>query len=276
MTIDAHQHFWNYHPVKDAWITEDMKVLQRDFLPDHLKVELMKNDVDGTVVIQADQSLDETNYLISLSERNHFIKGVVGWVDLQSSTLEAQLQQFSEHPILKGFRHILQAEPMGFMTTKAFVSGVKNLSIHGYTYDLLTTESQLEEAYEFLRKTQEVPIVIDHISKPDIKSQSYSNWEYYMSKISEFPNVRVKLSGLATEANWQTWTPDLFKRYVEACLEFFGPKRLMWGSDWPVCLLAGDYKSIKESIVVLVKTLSTSEQNQIFGETANEFYQLNV
>lgn len=274
MKIDAHQHFWQFDPVRDAWITDDMSVIQRDFLPEDLYPILEENDVDACVAVQADQSEKETEFLLGLAQSHPWIKGVVGWVDLLSPELENRLDFYKQNPAFKGVRHILQAEASGFMTQKAFVNGVSQLMTHDLTYDILTTESQLPEVVDFVKALPEMSLVIDHLSKPNIKEASFDQWKKNMERISQYEHVCVKLSGMVTEADWQNWDDSTLKPYVDACLEMFGPSRLMFGSDWPVCLLAGSYQQVYDSLKTCINELTPSEQQQILGGTATSFYKL--
>lgn len=274
MKIDAHQHFWKYNPVRDSWITDDMKAIQRDFMPVDLEPLLKQQNLDGCVAVQADQSEVETNFLIELATVNPWIKGVVGWVDLKSDQLEDRLTHFSESTSFKGVRHILQAEPRGYMTDRRFVNGVKTLSHHGLTYDILTHEGQLDEVLELVGALPEMPLVVDHLSKPGIKTKSFDHWAKYMKLLSEFDHVHVKLSGMVTEADWDHWSLEDLQPYIDFCLEHFGAKRLMYGADWPVCLLAGTYERVIETFKLSLKELSEAEQEWIMGETAVHFYNL--
>ena len=274
MRIDAHQHFWNYDPVRHDWINEDMKAIQKDFLPNDLLPTLTKNGFDGTVLVQVDETDDETEFLLSLADSHSLIKGVVGWVDLKSENLEAKLDQYQGSKQLKGFRDILQAKPKGFMTDSNFVNGIRTLGKKGYTYDILSFESQLEEVLELVNQLGEQPLVIDHISKPKIKNASFDHWAKYMGEISKREHVFVKLSGMVTEADWKDWTTNDFRPYIDFCLEKFGPNRLMFGSDWPVCLVAGDYSEVLNIVKNSIDSLSESEQDQILGNTAANFYKI--
>lgn len=274
MKIDAHQHFWEYDPVRDGWITAEMQVIRRDFLPEDLKPILDLHELDGCVVVQADQSERETQWLLDLSQAHSWIKGVVGWLDLKAEDLQLKLAQYQQHPQFKGVRHILQAEKEGFMTDPSFVKGVSEVGNHNLAYDILTTEAQLEEVLALISMLPEMPLVIDHLSKPNIAQGSYAHWAKYMRLLSERPNIYVKLSGMVTEADWQHWSADDLRPYVDLCLECFGPGRLMYGSDWPVCLLAGSYDQVSSAFRSCIGTLSVSEQNAIYGETASEFYKL--
>lgn len=274
MKIDAHQHFWQYDPVRDTWIDESMKKIRRDFMPDDLFPLLEKTGIDGTVAVQADTSEKETQFLLTLAEKYGFIKGVVGWADLTSPNLEERLEHFSQFDRLKGFRHILQSEPDGFMTDDAFVHGLKKLHNYGYTYDILIYENQLDECIDLLSRLPEMDLVIDHIAKPRIRDRSFRDWASRMKIVAGFQNVKVKLSGLVTEADMQHWDEDDFTPYLESCLEYFGPDRLMTGSDWPVCLLAAEYEEVIGIVDWFSGGLSTSEYEAITGGTATEFYSL--
>lgn len=274
MKIDAHQHFWKFDPVRDAWISEEMQVVRRDFMPGDLLPLLQQHQVDGCVAVQADQSEAETQFLLDLAAEHAWIRGVVGWVDLRDPQVAQRLEYFAANPIFRGVRHILQAEPAGVMTSRAFVAGLKTLARYDLTYDILSSESQLPEVVELVEQLPAMRLVIDHISKPDIKAHSFDRWAVYMKQLSAVETVSVKLSGLVTEADWSHWTVSDLQPYVDFCLEYFGPKRLMFGSDWPVCLLAGGYHPYFEALKSLLAALSTDEQQLIFGETATQFYDL--
>ncbi len=274
MRIDAHQHFWNYDPVGHDWINEDMKVIQKTFLPNDLAPILQNEGIDGTVLVQVDERDDETEFQLALAKDNPLIKAVVGWVDLKSEILEAKLDGLSEYPVLKGFRDILQAKPDGYMTDPKFVEGLRTLGNKGFTYDLLSYERQLPELLKLIDLLDEQPLVIDHISKPDIANTSFEHWAKYMGEISDRKHIHVKLSGMVTEADWKNWTTSDFTPYIDFCLEKFGPERLMYGSDWPVCLVAGQYSEVHQIIKNSIASLSQSEQNLILGETACNFYKI--
>lgn len=274
MKIDAHQHFWIFDPIRDSWITDDMRVIQRDFLPADLQPILRRNGLDGCVAVQADQSADETRFLLGLAKQNTFIKGVVGWIDLAAPDLKDRLDQYSAEPLLKGFRHIVQGEPKGFLRNQQFIDGVRQLRNTRFTYDLLIYHHQLEEALYFLSKTSDVRIVVDHIAKPSIKTGEKTHWELNMAAVSSFPNVYCKISGMVTEADWRTWTKEQIYPFLDEVFETFGPSRLMYGSDWPVCLLAASYEKQLQIVTEYISALSREEQQQIMGATAIEFYNL--
>ena len=274
MKIDSHQHFWQFDPVRDAWIDDTMQVLKNDFMPDDLKPLLKSSGIEGCVVVQADQSENETRFLLNLADQHDFIKGVVGWIDFTAPDLDERLEAFSNHPKLKGFRHIIQAEPDGFMTNKRFLEGVKKLLKTRFTYDILVVERQLEECIKFVQSLPDINLVIDHLAKPDIKNKSFDDWAVGMKKLAKFPNLHVKLSGMVTEADWENWKKVDFAPYLESCLELFGADRLMIGSDWPVCLLAAEYEQAIDIVEEFAESLSQIEYNAIMGQSAMNFYNL--
>lgn len=274
MRIDAHQHFWQYNPVKYAWIDESMGVLKRDFLPPDLQPLLEQHQIDGCVAVQADQSEEETRFLLDLSDQYDFIKSVVGWVDLKADNLDERLIFYKTAPKLKGFRHVLQAEPPGFMTDPLFVKGVQTLADYGFTYDILIFHHQLEEALQLVAQLPEMKLVIDHIAKPDIKNGERSEWEKWMRKMSKIEHVSVKISGMATEADWVNWKIDDFQFYINTTLEAFGTERVMFGSDWPVCLLAARYNQVVEIVERNLPDLNETERARLFGLNAATFYDL--
>lgn len=274
MKIDAHQHFWKFDPARYPWISDRMTVLQQDYLPTDLKPLLEAHALDGSVAVQAEQSHAENAFLLELADRHPFIKGVVGWVDLTDPLLPDRLDRSATNPVFKGVRHPVQAEPPGFLLQREFVAGVQSLAAWNLSYDLLIYEHQLEEAYSFLKQIEGVRVVIDHIAKPKIAEGSFDHWAHRMTPIAALPHVVVKLSGLVTEADHQQWKHTDFDRYLDFCLEQFGPERLMFGSDWPVCLLAADYSQVHQLIQKAIGQLTGPEQAAILGETAVHFYQL--
>jgi L-fuconolactonase len=276
MRIDAHQHFWKYKADRDLWITDEMSVIRRDFLPEDLQPILKQYNIDGCVAVQADQSEEETKFLLDLSAQHEFIKGVVGWIDLRSSgiILESKLQGYKAFPKLKGFRHVVQGEPKGFLADKNFIEGVRKLAQYGFTYDLLVYHHQLEEALKFVYAVPGVKIVIDHIAKPSIRTKEKTRWELNMAAIATASNVHCKLSGMVTEAAWMQWTKEDFEPFLDEMLEIFGPKRLMYGSDWPVCLLSGSYAEQLDIVESYIQRLSHTEREQIMGTNALNFYNL--
>ncbi|GAB3894127.1 amidohydrolase family protein [Larkinella knui] len=274
MLIDAHQHFWFYDPERDGWITEDMQRIRRDFLPADLEPVLKQNGIDGCVAVQADQSEAETLFLLQLSEAYDFIKGVVGWVDLRAENLYERLEFFSQFEELKGFRHVVQGEPDDFMMRPEFIRGVRQLAAFDWTYDILIYPSQLKAALHLVRTIPEVPFIIDHLAKPYIRDQKITTWSNYMAEIAKNPNVSCKVSGMVTEADWQTWKPDDFRPYLDVVFEHFGPDRLAFGSDWPVCLVAAEYEQMKAIVEDYVKPWGEEVRQKVFGGNAVKFYSL--
>lgn len=275
MVIDSHQHFWHYEPKKHEWIDESMKVIRRDFLPSDLEQVYNENGIDGCVAVQADQTLTETNFLIQLAKENAFIKGVVGWVDLRNDAIESTLETYANTNILKGFRHVVQGEPdHNFLLRPSFLRGISVLEKHNYTYDILIFPHQLGAALEFVKRFPNMRFVIDHIAKPYIKDGFYNGWATLMKEIGKHDNVYCKVSGIVTEADFKTWTPAQIKPYLELVFEAFGAERIMFGSDWPVCLVAGNYKQVKALITNFIANLSATEQAKVMGQNAIEFYNL--
>lgn len=275
MIIDAHQHFWHYDPVRDAWITDNMQVIKGDFLPHHLLPVLEDNNVDGCVAVQADQSEKETAFLLALAAQHDFIKGVVGWIDLCADNLDQRLAYYNQFALLKGFRHIVQAEPdPNFLLRESFCRGVKALAKYYFTYDILVYPSQLPAVAAFVKLFPGQRLIIDHLAKPDFKTGDITEWAKYMREIAAQPNVYCKLSGMVTEADWQNWEPAHFRPCLDVVLEAFGPDRLIYGSDWPVCQLAGSYAQVKGLVTDYISRLSPAEQAKIMGTNAVKFYNL--
>jgi len=274
--IDTHIHFWNYNKIKDAWITDEMKVLQRDFLPEHLENELSKNNVEGIVAVQADQSENETQFLSDLADKNSIIKGIVGWVDLQSANIERKLLYYLNNSKIKGFRHIVQSENEGFLANKKFLNGISFLKKAGFTYDILIYENQLKEAIKFVNKFPDQKFIIDHCAKPGIKNKSISEWKTLMKEIARNENVCCKISGLITEAKWNEWNEKDLYPYLDAVFESFGTERLLFGSDWPVMLLSGNYTLWKNLLEKYMSQFPSEQKQKVFRENAIYFYNLNI
>lgn len=276
MKIDAHQHFWYYKPDRDQWIDDSMAVLKKDFLPADLKPLLEENNFDGCIAVQADQSEDETSFLLKLADENDFIKGVVGWVDLRNLRIEERLNHFAGHKKLKGFRHIVQAEPDDFMLKDDFQRGIKALGEHGFTYDVLIYPSQLPAAIELVNFFPDQPFVLDHMGKPEIKNQYLGLWKEQISILAQAPNVYCKISGLVTEAAWHSWERKDFTLYLDEVFDAFGTDRLMVGSDWPVCLLSASYLQAISIVNEYIGQFSASEKAKVMGENAHRFYKISV
>ena len=274
MRIDSHQHFWKFDPVRHAWIDSSMQNIAKDFLPEDLKPLLETNLMDGCIAVQADQSETETQFLLGLAEENSFIKGVVGWVDLSAEDLSQRLEVFSKNTLFKGVRHVLQAEKEGFMLQDPFLKGISELKNFNLTYDILIYPNQLEEARLLIEKNPDQPFVLDHLAKPYIKQQKIKNWASDIKELAKYKNVYCKLSGMVTEADWNHWQFENFKKYLSMAFDTFGSDRLMFGSDWPVCLLAGSYEHVVKIIELFIENLEQEEKNNIMGRNACNFYNL--
>ena len=275
MRIDSHQHFWNYDPVRDSWITEEMSVIRNNFLPGDLKKLLKENRIDGCVAVQADQSETETQFLLSIASEHDFIKGVVGWIDLCSKTIRQQLEEHRDFRQLKGFRHILQGEKdRAFMLREDFMRGIEALKDYNYTYDILIFTDQLQYTVEFVSKFPDQKFVIDHIAKPNIREKKIEDWKTGVKELATFSNLYCKISGMVTEADWQNWEEEDFIPYLNVVVESFGIDRIMFGSDWPVCLLGGSYSEVLGIVEDYFSSFSKSEQEKLFGANAIEFYNL--
>jgi L-fuconolactonase len=277
MKIDGHQHFWIYNQNEYGWISDEMGILQKNYLPDHLKAELSSIGFDGSIALQARQSLEETNWLLNLAGQNNFIKGVVGWVDLCSPKIEEQLFQFSGNPKLVGVRHVIHDEmDDNFILRKDFLKGIAFLKNFGLTYDILVFPRHLPNTIKFVSQFPEQVFILDHIAKPLIKDKKVSPWKDDIEKLARFKNVYCKLSGMVTEANVKSWKQDDIIPYLDIVFNAFGTDRLMIGSDWPVCRVAGTYKQVMDVIISYIETYPEEDKNKILGENALIAYQLKV
>ena len=275
MRVDAHQHFWIYEPVRDAWIDNSMQVIRRDFLPADLSGHLEKHNIDGCIAVQADQSEDETNFLLKLADENPWISGVVGWVDLMALDIEQKLEHYASFPKLKGFRHIVEAEPDDhFMLGDTFQRGISFLANFNFTYDVLIFPKQLWAAIQMVENFPEQNFVLDHIAKPDIKNGVMEPWASEIKEIAKNENLYCKVSGIITEADHQNWNRDEIYPYLDVIFEAFGTDRLLYGSDWPVCLLAGSYEQVYQLIEKYVADFSEQEKAKIFGDNSAKIYGL--
>ncbi|CAM4311498.1 amidohydrolase family protein [Zobellia nedashkovskayae] len=275
MTIDSHQHFWHYEPIKHSWLDESMSVIRKDFLPEDLQQVYQKNQIDGCVAVQADQTLEETDFLLDLAKKNSFIKGVVGWADLRADNIDSILKKYSSDKNLKGWRHVVQDETdPNFLLRPNFLRGISLLEKYNHTYDILVFPHQLGSVLEFVKRFPNQKFVIDHIAKPFIKEGFYEGWAVLMKEIGKHENVYCKLSGMITEADYNTWTAEQLHPYMSLTLEAFGAERTMFGSDWPVCLVAGNYGQVKGLVTKFISTLSSQDQDMIMGKNAKEFYSL--
>ncbi len=275
MIIDAHQHFWQYDPRRHGWISDAMALLQRDFLPADLAPHLLQNHVDRTVAVQTEASLRETEFLLDLAARSERIAGVVGWIDLTSRAIVEQLQSFQGRGKLCGFRHLVQDEPDdSYLLREDVMRGIHAISDAGFTYDLLLYPRQLPAAIELVARFPNQKFVLDHCAKPIIKTRQFEPWATHIRELAKFAHVCCKLSGLITEADWSSWQPADLRPYLDLVVEAFTPSRLMFGSDWPVCLLAGEYRAVKHSIEAFAEQFSQSDRDLIFGGVAARFYNL--
>ena len=273
MRLDAHQHFWRYDPAQHVWMTDAMVALRRDYLPEDLAPLLQASGFAGTIAVQARQMVEETEWLLALAEKHAFIRGVVGWVDLRSPDLGAQLERFGANPKLVGVRHVVHDEPdEDFMLRPEFRRGIARLGPAGLTYDLLLRPPHLKAAIRLVDEFSDQPFVLDHIAKPGVGDVSKSPWREDIFRLAERPNVSCKLSGLVTEADWKAWQPGDFRPALDVVLKAFGPDRLMIGSDWPVCTLAGDYATTMGVVMDFVRDLNPSEQDGILGGNCARVY----
>ena len=275
MQIDAHQHFWKFDPVRDSWITEEMSVIRKNFLPPDLEPILEENGFGGCVAVQADQSEDETNFLLELARQNEFIKGIVGWVDLCNEKIIERLAHYKQFDSLKGFRHILQGEKdRDFMLRAEFMRGIKALKEFGFTYDILVFPDQLQYIKIFSSAFPGQKFVVDHIAKPYIKDKKLDDWKRDITAVSEYENIYCKISGLVIEADWKSWREEDFIPYIDVVVDAFGIDRVMFGSDWPVCLPAASYKQVLGIVKKYFTSFTKNEQQKFFGSNAIEFYNL--
>jgi L-fuconolactonase len=275
MLIDAHQHFWLYDPPEYGWIDDSMGVIRRNFLPGDLERELQSNDVQGSVAVQARQTIEETRWLLELSEWSPKILGVVGWVDLCSANVRPQLEEFAKHPKLVGVRHIVQSEPdERFLLREDFLRGISLLEEFDLAYDILIYTRHLPVAVEFVERFPRHRFVLDHLAKPPIKAREIQAWALGIRRLAAFPNVWCKLSGLVTEAHWQSWKPEDIRPYLDVVFEAFGTERLMIGSDWPVCLVASSYGRTLDVIKNYVQSFPVDAREAVLGENARRFWRL--
>ena len=273
--IDAHHHFWKFDPKRDSWITEEMQALRADYLPLQLEALYKKKGISGSVLVQTNSSEDENDYLLDLARQNPFILGVVGWIDLQSELLEERLAWYQQFPSLKGFRHLLQGESQrDFMLNAAFQKGIVRLNDRGFSFDLLILPDQLVYARQLVAAFPEQRFVIDHMAKPPIKQGLIADWKRAIREFAPYEQVYCKISGLVNEADWEFWDLEDFRPYIDTVLETFGTKRVMYGSDWPVCLLAASYDQVKDITEDYFYSFTMSEQADFFANNARIFYHL--
>ena len=276
MIIDSHQHFWQVGRFDYPWMSSDLGVLYQDYLPPQLEPILKRNGVEKTVLVQASNSIVESKWLLELSDQYPFIAGVVGWVDLTSSEVRDQIEQLACHSKFKGVRHLVESEPADdWLTQPSVLRGLNELAAHGLSYDLLVHTRHLPYVHTVAQSCPELRLLIDHMAKPPIGKGEFDIWSKEFRLLAQFENIQCKLSGLVTEANWNSWTTDDLRRYIDFAVDSFGPDRLMFGSDHPVCLLAASYERVLESFREALKDLSGIERNKVFHDNAVNFYRLN-
>ena len=274
MIIDSHQHFWNYDPVRDSWIDESMGSIRKNFLPEDLKAILLENNIDGCVSVQADQSEAETEFLLSCADKNPFIKGVVGWVDLTAENVEARLAHYSSNSLFKGVRHIVQSEKDDYLLRKDVQNGISKLAKYNLTYDILVFPKQLPAVLELVDRFPEQNFILDHIGKPKISMPMNETWKANITSLSKFENVSCKISGMVTETENFSFTDKDFEPFIDHVFNSFGSNRLLFGSDWPVCLLATNYKKVVKLINNYLDLHSAEIKAQVMGINAIKIYNL--
>jgi L-fuconolactonase len=275
MRIDAHQHFWKYNTSEYSWISGQMEVLKRDFLPENLLPELKGINFDGSLAVQARQSLEETRWLLEIAGKHKFVRGVVGWVDLCSEDSDKQLNDFTKNRKFAGVRHVLQDEPDDrFMLNDSFLKGIDILGKYNIVYEILILPKHLAIADKLVEWFPGQKFVLDHIAKPLIKDGTISPWKEEIQKLARHPNLSCKLSGIVTEADWKGWKKEDFLPYLDVALEAFGPSRLMIGSDWPVCTVSSSYNKTMNLVIDYINYLSQSDRDMILGDNAIRIYNL--
>lgn len=274
--LDAHQHFWRLDQFDFSWLeAEPLRPIRRNFLPSDFEAASQATPVAASVLVQTQHDTAENDWFLSLADENPWIAGVVGWVDLASEACEDQLLKYRRHAKFVGVRHIVQDEPDDdFIIREDVLRGLGVLQRHGTPYDLLFYHRHLKHAATVAKRLPELRLVLDHLAKPAIAEGRIDHWREDLTAAAACPNVWCKLSGLATEADWRRWKPEDLRPYVETALELFGPHRCMFGSDWPVCLLAADYSRVYETLRDLIGSLSPDEQLAVMGRTAADFYRL--
>ncbi len=272
--IDSHQHFWQVGRFDYPWMSSDLGVLYRDYLPHDLAPIIQKNGVNKTVLVQASNSVAESKWLLELAHTNNFIAGVVGWVDLMNP--DTQLDELCADPKFKGVRHLVESEPDDdWLVQPAVRAGLKQIAARGLSYDLLVHTRHLKHVPVIAESCPDLALVIDHLAKPPIARNEIKEWSQAFKPLANYPNINCKLSGLVTEANWTSWQTDDLRPYVDIALEHFGVDRLMFGSDYPVCLLAASYERVLESFQEILKSLNDADRDKIFRRNAEKFYRLN-
>jgi L-fuconolactonase len=274
MIIDSHQHFWKYDPVRDNWIDDSMEIIRKDFLPKDLKPLLDENGIDGCIAVQADQSETETEFLLTCAAENPFIKGVVGWVDLTAKNLEKRLMHYTANPLFKGVRHIVQAEKEDYLLREDVQNGIGKLAKHKLTFDILIFPHQLPAAIEMVEKFPKQQFILDHIAKPNISAPMDKEWKANIAALSKFENVSCKLSGMVTETENFVFSDEVFTPFMDHVFASFGANRVLFGSDWPVCLLAADYSKVLAIIMDFLEQFDDKTKVKILRKNAQLIYNL--
>lgn len=275
MRIDAHQHFWIFDKERDAWINDQMTAIQRDFMPTDLAPVLRESNIDGVIAVQASQSAEETQFLVDLSTMYAMIKGVVGWVDLQSDAIDERLKAYKKVDIIKGFRHVIEGEEdPDFLTRPKFLKGIEKLTANDYTYDLLIRPRHYTSTLACVEANPNQVFILDHMAKPSIKTGDFDEWAAFVAALASFPNVHCKISGLVTEADWESWKKEDYVKYVRHVVDSFGKDRVLYGSDWPVCLLAASYKEWVSLVDSLLDDFTADEKKAFWGGHAQRIYKI--
>jgi len=275
--MDAHHHLWKYSPGEYGWMDDSMTILKRDYLPAELEQEIRRAGITGTIAVQARQCMEETRWLLEQSDKHSFIKGVVGWFDLCSPELESALEEFAPHPGLVGVRHVIQDEPDDrFMLRTDFMKGIGQLERYDLVYDLLLFPRHLNNAVKLVEAFPRQRFVLDHMGKPQIKAGIMEPWRSEIQKMALLPNVWCKLSGMVTEADLKKWNYNDLSPYMEVVLNAFGPDRIMMGSDWPVCRLAGEYSQVVGVVTNFIQSMDKQDQVKILYQNAVDCYQINL
>lgn len=274
--VDAHQHFWRYAPADYAWMDESMAVLKQDYLPDQLAPVLQRHKMSGCVAVQARPDLSENGFLLALAEAHPMVLGVVGWLDFLAADLDLLLELGNVHPRMKGYRAMVQdaPDPAALLADERFNAGVAAVQRSGKVYELLIHAKELEAAARFCARHDKSPIVLCHLAKPDVRAGDLADWAARMAPLAALPHVACKLSGLITEAPWRAWTPEQLLPYMHAALDLFGPERIIFGSDWPVCLCAGSVDDVYALTAAALASLSENDQTAIWGGNARKIYGL--
>ncbi len=277
ITVDAHQHFWDLGKFQYPWMTEDMVALRRNYLPADLRPVLDRVGIDRTVFVQAQHSLVETQWALELAESNPWIAGVVGWLDLRSPRLEEQIERYADNPKFVGVRHIVHDErDERWLLDDEVVRGLQLLAKHNLPYDLLLRPPHLKHIPELSRRVPGLKMVVDHLAKPLIRARELEPWRTDLAAVARIPGMHCKISGMVNEADMARWRATDFAPFVDVALELFGPSRLMFGSDWPVCRLAGEYSEVLAAAQSTLASLSADERAGIFGGNAIRFYGLSA